>query len=217
MCNKHNTERNCCSSELTIFINQESTENSLKSALVSALVFRVNESTSSCSRGASRSSVTLTAKGVGTAGWYSDGSLGSRREETARITVNESAKALVLESWVTCLISCETLGKNWRKFLKKQHCCHHKKLTGCGNNRCTHKQGCFFFFWIWVLQSYLLCKGNGFWNLFTFLSVDGRSWQIPPKSQEATGLCSEGLLGSTGKADYSQENCFHYVFPMLSL
>lgn len=75
-----------------------------------------------------------------------------------------------------------------------------------------------FFLRILVLQSFcLLCKGNGFWNLFTFLPVDVRSWQIPPKSQEATGLRSKGLLGSTGKTDFSHENCFHLVFPMLSL
>lgn len=51
-----------------------------------------------------------------------------------------------------------------------------------------------------VLQSFcLFCKGNGFWNVFTFSSTDVRSRQVPPKSQEATGLCSKGLLGSTGK------------------
>lgn len=53
---------------------------------------------------------------------------------------------------------------------------------------------------------FLLCKDHEFLHLFVFLSVDVRSWQIPPKSQEATRLCSQGLLGSTGKTEFSQKN-----------
>lgn len=72
------------------------------------------------------------------------------------------------------------------------------------------------FLWILVLQFFcLLCKGCGFLHLFVFLSVDVGSWQIPPKSQEATRLCSQGLLGSTGKTEFSQENSLYLVLFVL--
>lgn len=74
------------------------------------------------------------------------------------------------------------------------------------------------FLWILVLQSFcLLCKGCLFLHLFVFLSVDVRSWQVPPKSQEATRLRSQGLLGSTGKTEPSQSCSLYLVLSVLPL
>lgn len=111
-----NIEEQQFPSELMFFINQESTKRSLKWALVPALVFKVSESTSSCSQGASTSSLILTAKGIGTAGYWSYGSLVNRRRKSPCVVIDKPAHGL--ESWVSCLISCETFGKNWRKFLE---------------------------------------------------------------------------------------------------
>lgn len=113
-----NIEEQQFPSELMFFINQESTKRSLKWALVPALVFKVSESTSSCSQGGSTSSLILTAKGIGTAGYWSYGSLVNRRGKSPCVVIDKPAKAHGLESWVSCLISCETFGKNWRKFLE---------------------------------------------------------------------------------------------------
>lgn len=127
----------------------------------------------------------------------------------------------MLESPVTHLISCKTLGKSWRKFFLKTVLLSwwETEQAGCWNNRGTC--GYCFFLWILVLQSFcLFCKGNGFWNVFTFSSTDVRSRQVPPKSQEATGLCSKGLLGSTGKITFfffstpTPESYLHLVLSM---
>lgn len=113
-----NIEEQQFPSELMFFINQESTKRSLKWALVPALVFKVSESTSSCIQGASTSSLILTAKGIVAAGYWSYGSLVNRRGKSPCVVIDKPPKAHGLESWVSCLISCETFGKNWRKFLK---------------------------------------------------------------------------------------------------
>lgn len=121
------------------------------------------------------------------------------------LVINRSAKAVPLESWVTALISCETLGKNWKKVLKNSGVKMRNRFFA--EIRCTSGQ-CFYSGY-WCYNSSVCCVKavkTEFLHLFVFLPVDVRSWQVPPKSQEATRLCSQGLLGSTGKTEFSQKN-----------